>query len=183
MFRLGFCAQKSLSSACSVALPYTIAARSATKKAGGTVVNKSDSIGRRLGVKCSNGEQVNSQNIIIRQRGFKWHPGLNVYSGVDHTLHSKIDGFVHYFKITIPGKTKNRVRTYVNVLPTVKPDEEALINLAAQIKKKAFESLEYREGQRDFLRQMRKINGPYIHRDEFIVDKGKERILSRQFGN
>lgn len=183
MFRLAFAAQKSSLATLQNAAPFTIAARTATKKAGGTVMNKSDSAGRRLGVKCSGGEAVRTQNIIIRQRGFQWHPGLNVYSGTDHTLHAKTDGFVHFFKITIPGKTKNRIRTYVNVLPDREPHQEALINLAAQIKKKAYESLEYREGQREFLRQMRKVNGPFIHREEFIVDKGKERILSRQHGN
>ena len=62
----------------------------AHKKAGGSSRNGRDSDGRRLGVKKFGGEHVIGGNIIVRQRGTKWHPGANVGMGVDHTLFSKI---------------------------------------------------------------------------------------------
>ena len=161
--------------------PVTIAVRNATKKAGGTVVNKADSPGQRLGVKRFGGERVWNQFILVRQHGFKWHPGLNVYKGKDYTLHAKIDGYVHFFKIDIPGKRVNSQRTYINVLPTREGKEcqEALVTFAAQIKKKHMDSVEYRKGQEKFIADMRKVYGPGVHRDDYIVDKGKSRILSR----
>ena len=58
----------------------------AHKKAGGSSRNGRDSAGRRLGVKKSGGQRVIPGNIIIRQRGTKWHPGDGVGMGVDHTL-------------------------------------------------------------------------------------------------
>eukprot|EP00461_Guttulinopsis_vulgaris_P000010 UN00010 len=167
------------SSAKSYTSPFTLAQRTATKKAGGTVVNKADSPGQRLGVKKFGGERVYSQNILIRQKGLKWRPGINVYRARDFTLHAKTDGYVHFFKIPIPGKTRGRYKTYINVLPTRERDEDALVAYAAQVTKKAIESVEYRQGQKDFMRQMRIQHGPFIQRDEFIVDKGKQRILSR----
>ena len=66
----------------------------AHKKAGGSSRNGRDSDGRRLGVKKFGGEAVRSGNIIIRQRGTKWHPGANVGIGVDHTLFALVDGTV-----------------------------------------------------------------------------------------
>ena len=162
--------------------PLTLAKRTATKKAGGTVVNKADSPGQRLGVKKFGGERVWEQNILVRQRGFKWHPGLNVYSGTDHTLHAKINGYVHFFKMAVPGKTVNRYRTYINVLPAREGAEceEALVTFSAQIKKAKMDSLEYRKGQDNFLAEMRKIYGPGIMREEYIVDKGMQRVLNRR---
>ena len=58
----------------------------ATKKAGGSSRNGRDSAGRRLGVKKFGGEKVISGNIIVRQRGTKFHPGDNVGIGKDHTI-------------------------------------------------------------------------------------------------
>ena len=58
----------------------------ATKKAGGSSRNGRDSAGRRLGVKKFGGENVIAGNIIIRQRGTKFHPGDNVGIGKDHTI-------------------------------------------------------------------------------------------------
>ncbi|MDC9701259.1 MAG: 50S ribosomal protein L27 [Alphaproteobacteria bacterium] len=68
----------------------------AHKKAGGSSRNGRNTIGRRLGVKKFGGEKVRAGNIIIRQRGTKWHPGLNVGMGTDHTLFSLVDGFVEF---------------------------------------------------------------------------------------
>ncbi|MBS0185923.1 MAG: 50S ribosomal protein L27 [Proteobacteria bacterium] len=68
----------------------------ATKKAGGSSRNGRDSAGRRLGVKKFGGEFVLSGNIIVRQRGTKFHPGSHVGMGTDHTLFATIDGFVNF---------------------------------------------------------------------------------------
>lgn len=165
-----------------IASPLTISQRTATKKAGGTVVNKADSPGQRLGVKRFGGERVWNQNILIRQRGLKWHPGLNVYRGTDYTLHAKMDGYVHFFKMAIPGKRVDRYRTYINVLPAREGAEceEALVTFAAQVKKQKLDSLEYRRAQDNFLAEMRKVYGPGVSREEYIVDKGQQLVLQRR---
>ena len=69
----------------------------AHKKAGGSSRNGRDTAGRRLGVKKFGGETVVAGNIIIRQRGTKWHPGTNVGLGKDHTIFALVDG-----KVTLP---------------------------------------------------------------------------------
>ena len=70
----------------------------AHKKAGGSSRNGRDSEGRRLGVKKFGGEEVIPGNIIIRQRGTKWHPGENVGIGKDHTIFAKSEGKVAFRK-------------------------------------------------------------------------------------
>jgi len=82
----------------------------AHKKSGGSSSNGRDSIGRRLGVKKFGGESVISGNIIIRQRGTKFHPGNNVGMGKDHTIFATSEGKVEF-------KTKANDRTYVSVVP------------------------------------------------------------------
>ena len=82
----------------------------AHKKAGGSSRNGRDSAGRRLGVKLFGGEQALAGNIIVRQRGTKWHPGRNVGLGKDHTLFALITGQVVY-------QSKAQGRTYVSVVP------------------------------------------------------------------
>ncbi|MDG2187546.1 MAG: 50S ribosomal protein L27 [Hyphomicrobiales bacterium] len=68
----------------------------AHKKAGGSSKNGRDSAGRRLGVKKFGGELVIPGNIIIRQRGTTWHPGVNVGIGKDHTIFAKKTGTVKF---------------------------------------------------------------------------------------
>ena len=68
----------------------------AHKKAGGSSRNGRDSAGRRLGVKKFGGESVLAGNIIVRQRGTKVNPGLNVGMGKDHTLFALIEGEVAF---------------------------------------------------------------------------------------
>jgi large subunit ribosomal protein L27 len=68
----------------------------AHKKAGGSTRNGRDSESKRLGVKCYGGESVIAGNIIIRQRGTRFHPGTNVGCGRDHTLFAKSDGTVRF---------------------------------------------------------------------------------------
>ena len=76
----------------------------AHKKAGGSSRNGRDTAGRRLGVKKFGGEHVLAGNIIIRQRGTKYHPGDNVGMGKDHTIFSLVEGKVKFSKKTA-GKT------------------------------------------------------------------------------
>ncbi len=68
----------------------------AHKKAGGSSRNGRDSDGRRLGVKKFGGENVLGGNILVRQRGTKWHPGRNVGIGKDHTLFALVTGKVEF---------------------------------------------------------------------------------------
>ena len=88
----------------------------AHKKAGGSSRNGRDSAGRRLGVKKFGGEAVIPGNIIIRQRGTKWHPGDNVGMGKDHTLFALAEGRVSF-------ATKANKRTYVSVMPIAEAAE------------------------------------------------------------
>ncbi|MDC0194745.1 50S ribosomal protein L27 [Alphaproteobacteria bacterium] len=82
----------------------------ATKKAGGSSRNGRDSAGRRLGVKKFGGQEVISGNIIVRQRGTKFHPGTNVGIGKDHTIFATKDGKVAF--------KKTRTRTFISVVPS-----------------------------------------------------------------
>ena len=70
----------------------------AHKKGQGSVKNGRDSNSKRLGVKKFGGETVIAGNILIRQRGTKWHPGANVGMGKDHTLFALTDGSVFFDK-------------------------------------------------------------------------------------
>ena len=82
----------------------------AHKKAGGSSRNGRDSAGRRLGLKKYGGQKVISGNIIIRQRGTKFHPLANVGLGKDHTIFALIDGTVKFTR----GKNNRR---FVSVVP------------------------------------------------------------------
>ncbi len=83
----------------------------AHKKAGGSSRNGRDSEGRRLGVKKFGGEVVIPGNIILRQRGTKWHPGTNVGIGKDHTIFATVEG-----KVAFRRKAGGRV--FVSVDPS-----------------------------------------------------------------
>lgn len=82
----------------------------AHKKAGGSSRNGRDSESKRLGVKKFGGEAVVAGNIIVRQRGTKWHPGANVGLGKDHTIFALTEGNVSFAR-------KANGRTYVSVAP------------------------------------------------------------------
>ncbi len=86
----------------------------AHKKGMGSSHNGRESESKRLGVKIYGGQHVTAGNIIVRQRGTKHHPGLNVGMGKDHTLFAMQDGTVEF------RKRKND-RSYVSVMT---PDEE-----------------------------------------------------------
>ena len=88
----------------------------AHKKAGGSSRNGRDSAGRRVGVKKFGGEAVIAGNIIVRQRGTKFHPGANVGMGKDHTLFALCDGNVSF-------RQKAGKRMFVSVQDQVKAAE------------------------------------------------------------
>ena len=88
----------------------------AHKKAGGSSRNGRDSPGRRLGVKKFGGEIVVPGNIIVRQRGTKFHPGVHVGIGRDHTIYAILGGAVKFHK-GLAG------RTYISIEPPVEAAE------------------------------------------------------------
>jgi len=77
----------------------------AHKKAGGSTRNGRDSESKRLGVKKFGGEAVLAGNILVRQRGTRFHPGVNVGCGKDHTLFAKSDGVVSF---AVRGRDKRK---------------------------------------------------------------------------
>ena len=81
----------------------------AHKKAGGSSRNGRDSNSQRLGVKRFDGENVRAGSIIVRQRGTRIHPGLNVGVGRDFTLYATIDGRVKFERAT---KERKRASVY-----------------------------------------------------------------------
>ena len=83
----------------------------AHKKAGGRTRNGRDSESKRLGVKRFGGQVVKAGNIIVRQRGTQFHPGVNVGLGKDHTLFAKADGRVEF---TVKGPFSRRT---VSIVP------------------------------------------------------------------
>jgi large subunit ribosomal protein L27 len=82
----------------------------AHKKAGGSSRNGRDTAGRRLGIKKFGGEQVVAGNIIVRQRGTRWHVGTGVGLGTDHTIFALVDG-------TVSFKTRAMGKVFVSVNP------------------------------------------------------------------
>ncbi len=82
----------------------------AHKKGEGSTQNGRDSNPKRLGVKLYGGQYAKPGNIIVRQRGTKFHAGDNVYMGKDYTLHAAVEGTVEF-------KRKKQNRTYVNIVP------------------------------------------------------------------
>jgi large subunit ribosomal protein L27 len=81
----------------------------AHKKGGGSSKNGRDSNSQRMGVKKFGGEAVRSGNIIVRQRGTKFHPGLNVGMGKDYTIFATIEGYVKFEHMT---RDKKRISVY-----------------------------------------------------------------------
>ncbi len=82
----------------------------AHKKAGGSTRNGRDSESKRLGVKRFGGEEVTAGSILVRQRGTRFHAGMNVGVGRDHTLFAKASGRVEF------GRRGEKSRRYVSVL-------------------------------------------------------------------
>lgn len=89
-----------------------------TKSGGSTKLGR-DSEAKRLGVKIFDGQKVSRGNIIIRQRGTKWYPGINTKRGHDDTIYAVTDGIVKFTikrKISFNGQSKKI--TVVNVIPS-----------------------------------------------------------------
>lgn len=82
----------------------------AKKKGGGSSRNGRDSQAQRLGVKEYAGQRVTAGSILVRQRGTKIYPGINVGMGTDHTLYAKVEGLVSY-------ERRGRKGTQVSVYP------------------------------------------------------------------
>ncbi|HLN20447.1 MAG TPA: 50S ribosomal protein L27 [Bacteroidales bacterium] len=83
----------------------------AHKKGAGSSRNGRDSHSKRLGIKLYGGQAAKAGNIIVRQRGTKHNPGLNVGMGKDHTLFALVDGDIEF-------KRKKDNKTYVSVIPS-----------------------------------------------------------------
>ena len=96
----------------------------AHKKGVGSTDNGRDSNPKFLGVKIFGGQFARAGNILIRQRGTRFHPGDNVYMGRDHTLHARIDGTVVFTK-------KRSNRTYVSIASDINAIEKAVKPKAA----------------------------------------------------
>ena len=81
----------------------------AHKKAAGSSKNGRDSNAQRRGVKAFGGQKVRAGNIIVRQLGTKFHPGVNVGIGKDYTIFAKIDGIVAFERL---GRSRKKVSVY-----------------------------------------------------------------------
>jgi large subunit ribosomal protein L27 len=93
----------------------------AHKKAGGSTGLGRDSQGQRLGVKLFGGEKAKTGNILIRQRGTKWHPGKNVKRGSDDTLYAMAHGTVKFTKKKVKGFDGNlHLRRFIHVITETK---------------------------------------------------------------
>ena len=95
----------------------------AHKKGVGSSNNGRDSKSKRLGVKLFGGQLAKAGNIIVKQRGTKFHPGENVYMSKDYSIHAKVDGFVTF-------KVKRQKRTYVSIIPVT---EELVAEATKQV--------------------------------------------------
>lgn len=82
-----------------------------TKKGGGSSRNGRDSQSKRLGVKRFDGQIVSAGSILVRQRGTKFHPGVNVGRGSDDTLFAKIDGIVTFER---KGSSSRQISVYTD---------------------------------------------------------------------
>ena len=91
----------------------------AHKKSGGSSRNGRDSHSKRLGVKKYGGEHALAGNILVRQRGTTFHPGVNVGLGRDHTLFATVTGSVKF-------TTKRGGRCYVSILATANDNAQAM---------------------------------------------------------
>lgn len=88
---------------------FGIQVRNSAKRGGGTTKNNRNSAGRRLGIKRYGGQFVQAGEIIVRQRGTKWHAGQNVRLGHDHTLYAVEPGYVRFYQ-PLPDSQESQVR-------------------------------------------------------------------------
>jgi len=102
----------------------------AHKKGVGSTKNGRDSNSKRLGVKIYGGQVAIPGNIIVRQRGTKFHPGENVGLGKDHTIFSKVEGLVKFTR-------KKNDRNYISVVPFDFDEENTTTTTTTAVKAKA----------------------------------------------
>jgi large subunit ribosomal protein L27 len=96
-------------------------ANMAHRKAGGSTSLGRDSQSKRLGIKLFAGQSVKTGNILVRQRGTKYHPGRNVARGRDDTLFALTDGIVEFKKKKVRKFSGNlKLTCFVNVVPAAK---------------------------------------------------------------
>lgn len=89
----------------------------ATKKAGGSTENGRDSWSKRRGVKRFGGQTVLAGEILVRQKGFKFRPGVNTYAAKDWTIHSNVAGKVEYKKVKVEKFNGRReMQTVISVV-------------------------------------------------------------------
>jgi len=96
----------------------------AHKKGVGSSDNGRDSHSKRLGVKLFGGQVAKAGNILVRQRGTRFHAGENVYLGKDFTIHAQVDGTVAFKK----GKQN---RTWISIIPSLNEVQETVAPAAA----------------------------------------------------
>ena len=119
----------------------------AHKKGVGSSDNGRDSKSKRLGVKLFGGQLARAGNIIVRQRGTRFHPGQNVGIGKDHTIFALVDG-------TVSFKKKRLNRTFINIIPfdveetvaDIKPKKKPAAKAAAPVTESAADNLKLVEG-------------------------------------
>lgn len=97
----------------------------ATKMRAGVTKNNKDSAGKRLGVKKFGGEEVRPGQILVRQRGFEWKLGENIYHGRDHTFHAGKEGKVSFSR----DPWSIRRRTHVHVIEQETPNRLVILYL------------------------------------------------------
>jgi len=142
----------------------------AHKKGVGSTDNGRDSNSKRLGVKLFGGQEAKAGNIIIRQRGTKFHPGLNVYMGKDFTIHAGVDGTVNFRK-------KRLGRTFVNIIP--KGEE---VTIAPAVKKTVAKKAEAApaapkaEAKKEAPAKAAKVKGDDMRKIEGIGPKIAEKL-------
>ena len=95
----------------------------AHKKGVGSSDNGRDSKSKRLGVKLFGGQTAIAGNILVRQRGTRFHPGKNVYMGKDFTLHARVDG-------TVAFKRGKDDRTWISIIPSLDEVKETVAPVA-----------------------------------------------------
>jgi large subunit ribosomal protein L27 len=135
----------------------------AHKKGVGSTDNGRDSKSKRLGVKLYGGQQALAGNIIVRQRGTKFHPGDHVYMGKDFTLHASIDG-------TVVFKKKKSDRTFVSIQPNGTIAVQAVApKVTASIKKSAPSSVTVEVTPSD---KILLPNGKKINQDDLKMIEG-----------
>jgi len=142
--------------------------RHASKKAGGSSSNTKDSAGRRLGVKKFGSEFVKPGQIVVRQRGTKFHPGCNVILGRDHTISAKVAGYVKFTYMRRPFRRRNRMRKFINIIPEGSDgscvekwldENEKKYLLTLMIKKKALQYTTIDELQKQMAKDVLKDEG------------------------